>query len=101
MPEIDIETAMLTYLSGDPCSAGYDPIGKDERLLALCGDDTDRIKRSLHEHLAGIWDCPLDPSMHDLASIANVVTEWLAQRTPQFSEMTRRKMANYFTFNIR
>jgi hypothetical protein len=101
MSEINLETAMLAYLGGDPRSAEYDPFGNDERLLALCRDDTETIKRALEGYLSVMWDCPLDPSLRDLASIADAVTQWLAQQTPQFSETIRRKMASYFTFNIR
>jgi len=100
MSDLDLETAMLMYLGGKPDSAGIQPAGMEKRLRQMYDDSAPAVKRTLEEYLSAMMRFEVDPSIHTLQNISDAVAEWLAGQMPHFSEMTRRKMANYYTYCV-
>ena len=100
MEELDLDAAMLVYLGGKAEAAAIQPAGMEKRLQKMYGDSSSAVKKTLDGYLSAMMRFPIDPSIHTLQTVSDAVAHWLSGQIPQFSEITRRKMAVYYTYCI-
>ena len=97
----ELDAAMRCYLGGEPEEPGMMPVGMAERLVARYGTRAASIKQQLDEVLDLVGTFPMGDGYPGLKELGDAVARWLASKTPHFAEVTRAKMANYFTYSWR
>jgi hypothetical protein len=89
--------AMRIYLGGKE-AAGYDPIGREERLRKEYGPGWRAVEKSLNEYLEPLLKRPegwREASVHEAAAKLDAVIE---EHFPWFSETTRALMVGCFIY---
>jgi hypothetical protein len=95
MVNTDIEAALIASLGGGT-SPGIDPVGIDDRIE----QQPESVRDKVESYLDRTMDIPL-PDAPSLSDIGDIVAHQLASEMPELSDVTRRKLANYYTYEWR
>ncbi len=95
MPNLDIDRELIATLGGGS-SPGIEPTGLRDRLNA----QPDTTKQIVESYLARTTEFPL-PKVSSLSEIADIVLQWLSSEMPELSDLARRKLSNYYTYQWR
>jgi hypothetical protein len=97
MSSESFDAALIAVLGGNTNPAGTQPLGLADRLNAL----PDHLGSKVRQYLELTMQIPLPAGSESLAVLAESIAKQLSITTPELSDLTRQKLANYYAFEWR